>query len=106
MNARQRFDTRATRVQLQELGEVDHRAAGSWGLFLVLSRPFFKVGRDTSELSKPESEMTWGISNEDLFFSNKARLRGFDLWANGDYTCSHFRTVNLGGRATKKFRNQ
>jgi len=34
-----RFDTRATRVRLRELGEVDCRAAGSWGLFLIWRPP-------------------------------------------------------------------
>ena len=33
-----RFDARATRVRLQELGEVECSAVGSWGFFLI-SRP-------------------------------------------------------------------
>jgi hypothetical protein len=55
-------------------------------VFLSLSDPWF----EHREVTKLRAH-----ANEDFYFCDKARARGFDVWINSNFICKHYHTVEL-----------
>jgi len=74
------------RTGLQQVGAV------GTGCIMIARRVLEKIKRPFEDLFDEDGVIK---TNDDLAFSSKCRREGFTVWAHFDYTCSHYKNVDL-----------
>ena len=63
---------------------------------VLLRRSIIQKFKDKAPfLSKVDKKTGMRVLGEDIMFSDKARKAGHKLWGHWDYTCSHYKEVDL-----------
>lgn len=63
---------------------------------VLLKRSILNKFKDKAPfLSKVDKKTGMRVLGEDIMFSDKARKAGYKLWGHWDYSCSHYKEVDL-----------